>query len=488
MKLMELLADTAIPCPAGLSEMEITGIAYDSRQVKKGHLFICIKGYDTDGHKYASDAVLKGAAIIISEHELHTVKVPVLIAVDTRKALSKIAANYYNHPTRDIRIFGVTGTNGKTTITYMLKSVLDAAEESCGILGTIAYKFGDKVYESINTTPESLELQKLFSEMHIDGIKNCVMEVSSHSLSLSRTADIHFDYSIFTNLTPDHMDFHEDLDDYFDSKKKLFYQTATASTINIDDRYGRQLFDELERNAITSLSHSLKSKEANFYGEILTSTEKGSEIRLFQMGKSLGTFKIRTPGTFSIYNALATASICLIAGLDFKVVKKGLEILKGVPGRFELVENARDMTVIVDYAHTPDALEKVLKTALGFKRGRLICVFGCGGDRDRKKRPMMGKAAGELSDYCIITSDNPRTEDQAGITADIEEGIYDTGCVYEIIENRYEAIRKAIAIYRKGDTLIITGKGHEDYQIIGTVKSHFDDREVAKEIIAAING
>ncbi len=485
MKLKKLLDETHIECPTGLEEMEITGIAYDSRQVKKGHVFICIKGYDTDGHKYANDAVLKGAAILISEQELGVMKVPVLMTKDTRRVLSKVSANFYDHPTEDIRIFGITGTNGKTTITYMIKNILDVATESCGILGTIAYKFGDKVYESINTTPESLELQRLFSEMRQEGIKNCVMEVSSHSLALSRTADICFDYSAFTNLTPDHMDFHENLDDYFASKKKLFYQTSKASTINIDDTYGKKLFEELKDNKVTAFSHSLKNNEADFYGEVLSSTEKGSEIALFRSGKPMGSISIRTPGTFSIYNALTTASICIMAGIDFSLVKKGLESLSGVPGRFELVENTKNMTVIVDYAHTPDALEKVLKTALGFKRGRLICVFGCGGDRDTKKRPMMGKAAGELADYCIITSDNPRTEDQATITSDIEAGIYDTGCIYEIIENRYEAIKKAISLYRKGDILVIAGKGHEDYQIIGTVKSHFDDREVVREIIDA---
>ena len=264
MKLMMPLAETTIPCPSGLEAMAITGIAYDSRQVKQDNVFICIKGYDTDGHKYADDAVLRGAAIIVSEHELSEIRIPVLTTNDTRRFLSRISANFYGDPTSDIRIFGVTGTNGKTTITYMIKSILEAAAETCGILGTIAYKFGDKVYESINTTPESLELQKLFSEMRKDGIRNCVMEVSSHSLALSRTADIHFDYSIFTNLTPDHMDFHENLEDYFASKKRLFYQTAKASTINIDDAYGKQLYDELEQNQVTTFSHSLKSKEADF--------------------------------------------------------------------------------------------------------------------------------------------------------------------------------------------------------------------------------
>ncbi len=483
MKLIKLLADTNIDCPPELENIDITGIAYDSRQVKKGNVFICIKGYDTDGHKYAADAVLKGAAILISEHKLDTSCAPVLICPDTRKALSKISANFFDDPTKEIVIYGITGTNGKTTITYMIKNILDISHAGCGILGTIAYKFGDKVYESVNTTPESFELQRLFLEMKTEGIKNCVMEVSSHSLALSRTRDIHFDYSVFTNLTPDHMDFHADLEDYFSSKKKLFYQTEKASSINIDDGYGKKLWEELKSRQITTYSFSLKDEKADFYGETVSSNEKGSEIQLFRMGISLGHFRIRTPGTFSIYNAMATASICLIAGVDFELVKRGLEDLKGVPGRFELVENTKDMIVIVDYAHTPDALEKVLKTALGFKRARLICVFGCGGDRDRKKRPMMGKAAGELADYCIITSDNPRTEDQAMITSDIEAGIYETGCVYEIIENRYEAIKKAISLCRKGDILVIAGKGHEDYQIIGTVKSHFDDREVVREII-----
>ncbi len=483
MYLKQILHGTGIACPGELENTEITDVAYDSRKVERGNIFICVRGYNTDGHLFALDAAAKGAAVVVSEDALEIEGVPVLRAEDGRLALSRVSANFFMDPTRDLKIIGVTGTNGKTTITYMIRSVLEAAGESCGVLGTIAYQFGGKLYESVNTTPESYELQRLFAEMRAEGVKNCVMEVSSHSLELSRARDIHFDYSIFTNLTPDHMDFHRDLDDYYNSKKKLFYLTEKTSTINIDDSYGKMLYTELKAAGKPVISYSLKTRSADYYGEIISSTDKGSELLLSVNGAEHGKIKIKTPGIFTIYNALATISICMASGMDFNKVKKGLEALKGVPGRFELVENSKDMIVIVDYAHTPDALEKVLKTALSFKRGRLICVFGCGGDRDRKKRPLMGKAAGEYSDYCIITSDNPRTEDQAGITADIEAGIYETGCIYEIIENRYEAIKKAISIYRKGDILIIAGKGHEDYQIIGTVKSHFDDRETAREII-----
>jgi len=483
MILKKLLEGTGIDCPTEIEHLEISNIAYDSRKIRAGDIFICIRGYNTDGHLFAMDAAAKGAAVVVSEDDLQIDGVPVLRANDGRMALSKISANFFGDPTRDFTVFGVTGTNGKTTITYMLRSVLESAGQDCGIIGTIAYQFGGKFYESVNTTPESYELQRLFAEMRDEGVKNCVMEVSSHSLALSRAVDIHFDYAIFTNLTPDHMDFHRDLDDYFDSKKKLFYMTGKASSINIDDSYGRMLYDELSRNGKAAVSYSLEHKEADYYGEILSSTDKGSEIRLFRKGVDLGSVRIKTPGIFTISNAMATASICMEAGMSFAQVAKGIETLKGVPGRFELVENTKDMIVIVDYAHTPDALEKVLKTALGFKRGRLICVFGCGGDRDRKKRPLMGRAAGELADYCIITSDNPRTEDQSGITADIVGGIRETGCIYEVIENRYEAIKKAISLYNKGDILIIAGKGHEDYQIIGTVKTHFDDRETARGII-----
>lgn len=485
MKLRFLLHGTDVEnqYPAYLKDMDITGIAYNSQLVEKGNAFVCIKGYHTDGHIYAMDAAFHGASIVFSEEKIGLKTIPVIITENSRRLLSKMSANFYERKDKRFRLFGVTGTNGKTTITYMLKNIIETCGESCGVLGTIGYRFGNKQYEAVNTTPESYEIHKLFAEMKDEDIENCVMEVSSHALALDRVADIPFQYAIFTNLTPDHMDFHESTEDYYQAKRKLFYLSEKENIINLDDEYGRKLIEELKRNQRPAVGYSLTDKKAEFYGEVIETNEKGTVIRLAEREEEVGTIEIHTPGIFTIYNCLAAAAAARAAGIPFDAVKKGLQEMRGVPGRFELVENSKGMTVIVDYAHTPDALEKVLKTAAGFKKGRLICVFGCGGDRDKKKRSLMGAIAGENSDYCIVTSDNPRTEKQEEITADIEKGIYQTACKYDIIENRYEAIKKAVSLYQKGDIIMIAGKGHEDYQIIGTEKMHFDDRETVKNII-----
>lgn len=483
MKLLYLLRGTKIECPADLEDLEVTGITYNSQLVKKGNIFVCIKGYHIDGHVYAMDAAFRGASVIISEEELDIKSVPVLMTEDSRRALSKISANYFENPEKRFRLYGVTGTNGKTTVSYMLKNMIESGGKPCGILGTIAYRFGSKEYEAVNTTPESYELQKMFAEMKAEGIEDCVMEVSSHALSMGRVDDIIFDGAIFTNLTPDHMDFHKNTEEYYEAKKKLFSLCRGTCIVNLDDDYGKLLFDELINEGKETAGYSLKDRKADYYAEILETTERGSVIRVTEKGKHTEILKINTPGIFTIYNGMAALACARTAGYSFLTIQRGMASLKGVPGRFELVENDKGYIVIVDYAHTPDALEKVLKTAIDFKKGRLICIFGCGGDRDKKKRSMMGSIAGKFSDYCIITSDNPRTEKQENITADIEAGMYETGCNYEIIENRYEAIKKAVSIYKKGDIIMIAGKGHETYQIIGTEKFHFDDKEAVKNII-----
>ncbi|MBR0597069.1 UDP-N-acetylmuramoyl-L-alanyl-D-glutamate--2,6-diaminopimelate ligase [Sinanaerobacter chloroacetimidivorans] len=485
MKLIHLLHGTDEKCPENFEDIEVTGVTNHSRQIEKGNAFVCIRGYHTDGHIYAADAASRGASVIICEEDPGRVSTPVLQVQDTRKILSKLALNFYGDPSKKVHLYGVTGTNGKTTITYMMQSILEADGKTCGLLGTIGYRFGQRKYEAVNTTPESCDLQKMFYEMKSEGIEHCVMEVSSHALAMGRVDDIHYEYGIFTNLTPDHMDFHNSTEEYFIAKKKLFYLTEKANVINLDDEHGKRLYHELKetRPETVTLGYSLKDRKAEYYGEILETTEKGSIINVIEHMDKTESLKLNTPGIFTIYNGLAALACARAAGISCSTVQKGLESLKGVPGRFELVENSKGKLVIVDYAHTPDALEKVLKTASEFKKGRLICVFGCGGDRDRKKRALMGAAAGKYSDYCIITSDNPRSEKQEDIAAEIEAGIYDTGCRYEIIENRYEAIKKAVSICQKGDIIMIAGKGHETYQIIGAKKFHFDDREVVKKII-----
>lgn len=479
-----MLAGIEINKIQGDTTIEITGIAYDSRKVEEGNVFVCIKGYKTDGHQYIADALKKGASALIVEDAVtgENISGTVIEVSDSRKALSKLSSNYFDNPTDQIKVMGVTGTNGKTTFTYMVHQIFKAAQEPCAVLGTISYQIGDHRYTSTNTTPESYELQKMFKEMLKENIQSCVMEVSSHSLALNRVEDIQFDYGVYTNLTPDHLDFHSGFDDYFNSKKKLFYKTRKANIVNIDDSYGKVLIEDILQLNVKAFTYGI-DEPADFQAKKVQISDRSSDFDVWYKKQLLGHLCIPIPGKFSVYNALASAATCFAAGIPFEIIKKGLESIKGVPGRFELVENDKDYLVIVDYAHTPDALEKVLNTINSFKKGRVISVFGCGGDRDRTKRSLMGKAAGQLSDYCIITSDNPRNEDPVQILEDTKKGIIETKCTYEVIEDRYEAIKRAIEIYKKNDTILLAGKGHETYQVIKDKTIHFDDREVSKEII-----
>lgn len=482
MRLKDLLPSTGIECPPHLQEAEVTGICYDSRKIKKGNIFVCLKGENTDGHIYVVDAVIRGALAVISEEALDIKNIPILTTKNARMALSVMAANFYGHPSDKISIFGVTGTNGKTTITYMIKSVFDYLQEPCGLIGTISYKISDREYEATRTTPESSDLQAILAEMLESGIAYCTMEVSSHALQLGRVRDISFDYGIFTNLTQDHMDFHKDTEEYYQAKKRLFNHVRKAAIINIDDEAGYRLYEEIKGD-LPCISCSMKNKKADFYCELQEADERGSAFELRFNDEPLGVLTTHTPGLFTLYNALLASACLYTAGFPISCINKGFSLLKGVPGRFERVENSKNIPVIVDYAHTPDALEKVLITGSDIVKGRLICVFGCGGDRDRTKRPLMGKVAGSYADFCIVTSDNPRTESQQQIASDIEEGLYETGCNYEIIDDRRKAIARALSMYKKGDLIVITGKGHETYQIIGGSKTYFSDRETVQEIL-----
>ena len=483
MKLKYLLLNTGIQYPDSWKEMDITGICYDSRKIQKGNMFVCLRGRNTDGHIYAGDAAFRGAAVVIAEEALSLPGTPLIQVEDSRKALAAIAANYYGHPARFISLYGVTGTNGKTTVSYFVKSILEAWGKPCGLMGTISYKVGNREYEAERTTPESLDLQRIFAELREQGIRCCVMEVSSHALQLGRVRDLSFDYSIFTNFAQDHMDFHKDREEYYRIKKKLFTQTAKMGIINIDDAAGQRLLKELREENIPVCGFSLKDSQADYYGEMLSMGAAGSRLLFRYKGRDLTELKTSFTGWFSLYNILAAAACLHSAGAPSHVIEEGIRTMKGVPGRFEPVENNRDISVIIDFAHTPDALENVLIAASDMTKGRLICVFGCGGDRDRSKRPLMGKVAGRYADYCIVTSDNPRTESQQKIVADIEEGLYETGCNYEIIDDRRKALERAIAMYQKGDLILVAGKGHENYQIIGSSKYYFNDREIIRELI-----
>ncbi|MCG0274728.1 MAG: UDP-N-acetylmuramoyl-L-alanyl-D-glutamate--2,6-diaminopimelate ligase [Thermosediminibacteraceae bacterium] len=461
----------------GSDDVEIKSIAYDSRKVETGSLFVAIQGFKLDGHDYISEAVAKGATAVIGEKDVDLPENILYIKVkNSRKALSEASSLFFGKPAEKLKVVGVTGTNGKTTTTYLIKAILDEAGYSTGVVGTIGVRIKDRLLPSERTTPESLELNHIFSEMLKEGVEYVSMEVSSHSLKLHRVDHINFEVGVFTNLTQDHLDFHINFEDYYASKKKLFSLSRKA-VINVDDESGRRLCRELN---IPVLTYAIEEK-ADVKAENVTINESGVSFDVCALDKRK-KIRYRVPGRFSVYNSLAAISACLILGVDLDTIAEALEKVKGVPGRFEPVDEGQDFTVIVDYAHTPDGLENVLSTIKSFARGRIITVFGAGGDRDRGKRPLMGRVVSEYSDYFIITSDNPRSEDPEAIIDDIEKGVSENS-KYERMPDRKEAIKRAIELASEGDVILIAGKGHENYQIIKDKVLPFDDREVAREFL-----
>lgn len=481
MLLSELLK--GINASWNLSEdIRISGIAYNSQKVEKGFVFVCIRGYATDGHRYIADALSRGAAAVVVEDGAAEVSGAVkIVTADTRKALAMMGANWYQHPAREIKVIGVTGTNGKTTVTTLIKQILEFDGHKVGLVGTNGNMIGDKLLPSERTTPESLELQELFRSMADAGCDYAVMEVSSHSLALSRVYGIPFEMGAFTNLTQDHLDFHKTMENYLKAKKMLF-PMCKAAAVNIDDAAGREIAQEKTCNMVTYSIDGASDCRA----ETVRISAKGVLFDLDFKGTKYPA-RLAIPGRFSVYNALAACAVGLSLGVEPEKVLGALMVAKGVKGRAETVYTNTDYTVIIDYAHTPDGLENIVSTVREFAEGRVITVFGCGGDRDATKRPIMGEIAGRLSDYCIITSDNPRTEEPMSIILQIEEGMKRTSCRYEMIENRRAAIRAAMDMARKGDCIILAGKGHETYQIIGREKRHFDEREVIQEILEGRN-
>lgn len=467
----------------GNENAEFGKINYDSRKVKSSDIFVCIKGYKTDGHKYIDKAIENGAQTIVIQDdvEFNNLEICVIKVEDTRKALALMGANYYGNPSTKMKVIGITGTNGKTTTAFMIKSILESAGKKVGLIGTIANYIGDEKLHTERTTPESLELQELFGEMIDKGVEYCVMEVSSHSLALDRVYGVRFEIGIFTNLTRDHLDFHKTFENYYNAKFKLF-ERCGIRIVNIDDNYGKQVLKDLE---------ILNSKNVYSF-----SVKDDSDFKAFdeEMGNKYIKFKLKLeenkqfilgiPGEYNIYNALGAIGACYKLGISIENIKDGIEKVV-VPGRCERVAKEYNLPydIIIDYAHTPDGLENILKTAKAFTEGKLISVFGCGGDRDKVKRPQMGKIGIDISDVAIITSDNPRTEEPIEIIKDIEAGLDKDN--YIIIENRKEAIKKAIDIARRGDVIVIAGKGHETYQILKEKTIHFDEREVVKEILDA---
>lgn len=473
MRLKQLLEGISYEVQQGTAETEITDFQYDSRKVEKGDLFVCITGLQTDGHRYIASALERGAAALLCEHAVADVPegVSVLIAADTRAALAKAAANFYGDPAAKMHTVGVTGTNGKTSTTYLMKSILDGMGRKTGIIGTIENRIGDTVLKAERTTPESKELQQLFGQMLDAEVTDVLMEVSSHSLDLHRVDGIAFDVAVFTNLTQDHLDYHVTMENYRAAKGLLFAHAA-HSVINIDDPAGAYMQACSKGDVLTFGVE----QAADLRAEQITITAEGTAFDLLWQGEKYPV-RLHTPGRFSVYNALGAAGACLLLGATAAEVAAGLAANAGVAGRFQTFRSKTGVQAVVDYAHTPDGLENVLRTAREFAKGRIIAVFGCGGDRDRTKRPIMGEIGGRLADHCVLTSDNPRTEDPLAILREVEAGTKPTGCPYTVQADRRAAIQTAVRLAKAGDVILIAGKGHETYQIFATETIHFDDME-----------
>ncbi|TSB46506.1 UDP-N-acetylmuramoyl-L-alanyl-D-glutamate--2,6-diaminopimelate ligase [Alkalicoccobacillus porphyridii] len=460
--------------------IEINQIDMDSREVVSGSLFFCIKGYTVDGHDYAHKAIEKGAAAIIAERPLD-VSVPVIVVNDAKRSMARLASHFYDEPTKKFQLFGVTGTNGKTSTTHILDQILRDAGQKTGMIGTMYTKIGDQSYDTANTTPESLILQRTFNQMNNEGVQSAVMEVSSHALHHGRVRGCDFDVAVFTNLTPDHLDYHETMEKYLFAKSLLFSQLGNTyegkkAVINIDDLSGPRLAQLTTADIIT---YGIR-KSADVRALDVKLTPEGTSFVLNAFGKNI-TVSLKLIGLFSVYNALAAAAAALAAGISLDELKKSLEKVEGVTGRFEPVQSGQNFSVIVDYAHTPDSLQNVLDTVAELTKGDVTVVVGCGGDRDASKRPVMADIAVKRADRAIFTSDNPRSEDPKRILEDMTTGLVADN--FETILDRKLAITRAIEEAEEGDVVLIAGKGHETYQDIGGIKHHFDDKEVATEAI-----
>jgi len=466
--------------PAG-SDPEITGLEYDSRRIQPGNLFFAIAGFQIDGLKFVPQAKERGACAVACQTTAPGCGLTVIQMRNIRRAMALISAQYYGRPADRMKTVAITGTAGKTTTSYMLRSILQAAGLRTGLVGTIRYLIGEQVLEAPNTTPESLDLQRILARMSAAGIQALVMEASSHGIELDRVAGIDFQTAVFTNLSQDHLDFHGSMDDYFRSKLKLFVDLKEDSwaVVNQDDPRGQEI---LKQTRARKLTYG-QGPEADVRARDVSTNTQGSFFRLDCFGQTV-EIDISFPGRHNVYNALAAAAAAATLDISPSHIRAGLESLKSVDGRMERVDVGQDFTVIVDYAHTPEELTRLLAAARELMPRRIITVFGCGGDRDRTKRPLMGRAVAEGSDLIIVTSDNPRTEDPQAIIQDILPGLGEKD--HLVLPDRRQAIIRAVELAQPGDMVIIAGKGHEDYQIIGRTKIHFDDREETRQALIAI--
>ena len=481
MKLKELLRGLGVLELHADEALDITGVQYDSRQVSPGDLFVAISGFQTDGHKYIPKAMENGAACVVCEKKPET-DIPYVLVPDARAALAALGANWFGHPADDLCVIGITGTNGKTTSTYLLKHVLEKTlGAKVGLIGTIQNMIGDEILHTERTTPESFELQKLFADMRDAGCTHVIMEVSSHALVLHRADQIRFGAAVFTNLTEDHLDFHKTMDAYCDAKAMLFRRCETGA-VNVDDAYAKRIMEQADCRLLT---YSAQGKPAALKAEHIGLFSDRVEFdAVYQNERVPVTLGI--PGIFSVYNALGVTAAALALGIPLAAIADALRTAQSVKGRVEVVPTpGKGYTVLIDYSHTPDSLENILKAVRGFCAGRIIAVFGCGGDRDPYKRPVMGRIAAELSNLAIVTSDNPRTEDPYKILRQILAGMQDTETPYEVIESRVSAIGRAMELAQKDDVIVLCGKGHETYQEIGHEKHHLDEREVVASYLEA---
>ena len=501
MNVKEVLKDIEIIGATGALSGEIASVHYDSRKCSSNSLFVAVKGQKLDGHDFIGKALAAGASVIVHETDMLAVPALCIRVPDSRRALAEIASNFYRDPSRELCVIGVTGTSGKTTVSYLLESIFQAAGSKVGVLGTINYRHSGMIFPAPNTTPESLDLQKILREMADARVNHVIMEVSSHALDQGRVAGCYFDLGVFTNLSPEHLDYHPDMEEYFTAKRRLFQMLESSPkmlrpniVVNIDDPWGERLYDEFRQDA---LSFAL-NRDADFMAGHITLSLEGAGAAILT---PFGEFFFRTPliGRHNVSNILAAAAAASCLQVPEFMIQSGISAVLKIPGRLEKVSRPGEPAVFVDYAHKPDALEKVLQNLVEFKHRRIITVFGCGGDRDRGKRPRMGDIATSLSDLTIITSDNPRTEDPLDIIRQIESGVGSDVPKFEpaelangllkgftVMPDRRSAIQKAVSIARNGDVVLIAGKGHETYQILGTRTVPFDDRLVSREALDSI--
>ncbi len=475
MKLSELIS--ALNMQPDGSDLDITDVCYDSRKVKNGSLFVCLSGGAADGHNFALSAQQNGAVAIVAEHKTDS-SLPHIIVPDTREAMFALSAKWYSNPEKSMKFIGVTGTNGKTSTVYYIKNILDGMGKKTGMIGTVTNMIGNECIPSLATTPEPLSLMQLLSRMRDAGVEFVIMEVSSHSLVQKRVCGITFDTAVFTNLTRDHLDYHKTMENYMEAKSLLFKMSRSA-VINTDDSNGLKLYDSLE---CKKYSYSTIYNSADFVAKDIKIKPSGVSFLAVIKG-GISRVDVQSPGAFTVYNALGAIGAVLSLGFSFEEITPYIRTVLAVPGRAQIISGERPYTVMIDYAHTPDGLENILNSIREFKTGRLITLFGCGGDRDNTKRPMMGEIASRLSDYVIVTSDNPRTENPDEIIAQILPGVKKHRTRYKTITSRKDAIAYAVKIAEDNDVILLAGKGHEKYQILNTGKIDFDEEAIALQFM-----